>query len=437
MDTNELDELTKQAKRTLIGSWLGEYTRHNDMYPHQWGWDTPFLSLGWATFAPEKARKELRSQFEHQWPNGMVPQIIFHAGEALRYFPGPDRWQAQRYSGQDGSPTSGCIQPPTQATGALSAYQYSESGKGKEFLAWLYPRLLQWHRYLYRERCPDDDGLVYVRHPWETGLDNLPDWDAPLERIDLDDRAVPPYRRQDNLHVTDEHRPPQDYYDRYTALVDLFRLNNYDEHKIRQECEFLVEDPIFNAILVRSNQALVTMAEMLDRSTDEPMRWLEQTRSGMREKLYSDDGSRFYAYDRRADELLDEHDSIVGYAPLYGDVPTDEQAEAMVERMDERSYFDEDLFAIPTTSPDDPEYNPANYWRGPVWPFTNWMMIHGLRDYDMHERAQRVETDWYELIAEHGFCENHSPETGEPVGATTFPDTAALFLERMYYENRI
>src|SRR3712207_6991915 len=46
-----------------------------------------------------------------------------------------------------------------------------------------FPRLAAWHEYLYRERDPEEEGLVYIRHPWESGMDNSPMWDEIMLRL--------------------------------------------------------------------------------------------------------------------------------------------------------------------------------------------------------------------------------------------------------------
>ncbi len=53
------------------------------------------------------------------------------------------------------------------------------------------------HRYLYDERQVNGDGLVYIRHPWESGMDNSPAWDIVLDRIDLSSAELPKYERKD------------------------------------------------------------------------------------------------------------------------------------------------------------------------------------------------------------------------------------------------
>ena len=37
------------------------------------------------------------------------------------------------------------------------------------FVREVYPRLLAWHRWFFRERDPQGEGLVCVIHPWEWG----------------------------------------------------------------------------------------------------------------------------------------------------------------------------------------------------------------------------------------------------------------------------
>jgi uroporphyrinogen-III synthase len=49
---------------------------------------------------------EVETLMAHQWPDGMVPHIVFHEKDD-GYFPGPDVWQTGRPT-----PTSGITQPP-------------------------------------------------------------------------------------------------------------------------------------------------------------------------------------------------------------------------------------------------------------------------------------------------------------------------------------
>ena len=50
------------------------------------------------------------------------------------------------------------------------------STERKKWYKSVFPQLLAYHEWLYRERDPRAEGLVVLVHPWETGLDNTPSW---------------------------------------------------------------------------------------------------------------------------------------------------------------------------------------------------------------------------------------------------------------------
>ena len=75
------------------------------LYPFQWNWDSCLTALGQRHFDEDRAWTEIETLFEHQWPDGMVPHIVFHV-EDDGYFPGPDVWRTGRPV-----KTSGITQP--------------------------------------------------------------------------------------------------------------------------------------------------------------------------------------------------------------------------------------------------------------------------------------------------------------------------------------
>jgi hypothetical protein len=87
---------------------------------------------------------------------------------------------------------SGVAQPPIHATAALRVYEPAkDTPQATAFLQWLLLRLSAWHDYLHRERDPECEGLVYTRHPWESGMDNSPMWDQIMQRLQLRPEQVP------------------------------------------------------------------------------------------------------------------------------------------------------------------------------------------------------------------------------------------------------
>src|SRR5215203_3915846 len=258
-------ELALRAEEVLRRNDMGEWTRAApDLYPHQWSWDSGFIAIGLAHLDTARAARELTSLFAHQWKNGKVPHIVFNPeAPPDSYFPGAEHWaSAGRFPDAPPAPpyTSALCQPPTHALGALRVWEVArEKGEeyaGRRFLRELYPRLLLWHRYLLTERDPEGSGLVTIYHPWESGTDNSPRFDAALAAVEVGE--LKPYERYD-LQFVDEssERPTKEEYDRYLWLVELLRNVSYEEEEIQRAHPFLVKDVLFSGILVAANEALL------------------------------------------------------------------------------------------------------------------------------------------------------------------------------------
>ena len=72
----------------------GHYTvPTKGLYPFQWNWDSCLTALGLAALDEDRAFTEIETLFAHQWPDGMVPHIVFHVMDD-GYFPGPANLQA-------------------------------------------------------------------------------------------------------------------------------------------------------------------------------------------------------------------------------------------------------------------------------------------------------------------------------------------------------
>ena len=100
---------------------------------------------------------------------------------------------------------------------------------------------MKWHEYLYNERDPFNEGLIYIRHPWESGMDNSPIWDVALGRINISEYKYS-NMRVDNKKVNSDERPTNLTYEKYLKLIEIFKENNYDESKIFKNTEFAIQD---------------------------------------------------------------------------------------------------------------------------------------------------------------------------------------------------
>mgnify|MGYP006278455547 CR=1 FL=1 len=433
--SGELRDLVEGAKEVLAGNRTGGSTRPApDLYPHQWNWDSGFIAVGYARYDQEKARRELDRLFAAQWSNGMLPQIVFDPDALGGYFPEPDFWQAER------SPhaprehlTSGITMPPIHAVAARRIVHFArDRNEVLEWLEGIYPRLVALHDYLYRERDAEKEGLVYIRHPWESGLDNSPVWHTALERIDLDAGEIPEYERKDlSKGIPPEQRPTDDEYDRYVYLVDLFRRLEYDEDAIRRESPFLCQDPLFNAILARAGEDLAALGEILGRDVEELRERTAATNRAMNEKMWHEEHAAYDVFDLVAGEPIGTI-TAAGFMPLLSGAPDRQMAGQIFEMLDSNAFcpmHDGNCFSIPNYNVDGDFFDPDNYWRGPVWVNVNWLLRHGLERYGFQEKADTVREDVIELVRRWGFREYYDPFQGTGYGTGDFSWTAALFID--------
>ncbi|MDY6988628.1 MAG: DUF547 domain-containing protein [Thermodesulfobacteriota bacterium] len=433
-----------KAKDILDGNWTGSYTKPApSLYPHQWNWDSGFIAMGRSHYDTRRAILEIETLFDAQWQNGMVPQIVFNPDALGGYFPEPDFWQTERCSKvPPGKLTSGITMPPVHAIAVEKIYRNARRPRTVlPFLERIYPKLLSLHRYLYRERDPKQEGLVYIRHPWESGIDNSPTWDDPLRKISVDRAALPPYQRKDLEHGIDPGTRPTDAdYDRYVHLVDLFRQCDYDEAKIRETCPFLIQDPLFNAVLCRANESLAEIAGIINESPELPISWAKKTAGAIREKLWHGEHQIFDAFDLVANEPI-EVDTAAGFLPLYAGAASREQAELIYQRLDSTSFCalqQGNCFTVPNYDTQKEGFARSNYWRGPVWININWMLAHGLRRYGYTLKADSLQKDLLQLPLRFGFYEYFDSFEGTGYGSDNFGWTAALFIDLVhdFYEGK-
>jgi len=423
--------LARAGLAILDANWLGHATRASSrLYPHQWSWDAACIAIAYSHYDQERAETELRSLFEGQWRNGLLPHIRFTEG--ARYFPGPEFWQTERSPDAPVRPrTSGIVQPPVHATAAWEIFRNaSDRGRAERFLRELLPGLAAWHEYLYRERTRDGEGLVEIWHPWEAGTDNSPLWDDALARIEPAQEEIPEYRRVDTEVVDSSQRPTNAEYDRYAYLVSCYRDVGYDQARIRAECPFAIQDVLFNAILVRADEDLASIALVLGEDPQPHERRAELTRSSLDAKLWSEADGLYLDFDVRVDAHVPAR-AWGGLAPLYAGV-SPERARRLLATVHEFSVDLDGGWAVASVAADDPAFDPARYWRGPVWPMISWVVYRGLLRHGYEEEATQLRAAQLALARAGGFWEHYNARTGEGQGTEALSWTAAIVIDLLF-----
>ncbi len=418
-----ISDLDARARQVLEGNDRGGYTVPTaGLYPYQWNWDSVFAALGFATFDEHRAWREIETLFEAQWPNGMVPHIIFR-GHDPDYFPGPEEW------GTDGLgltwPSSGISQPPVAASAIRWIRERStDPDAADNRLRALNPRLNAWHRWWHDARDPDRLGIMVVSHPWESGRDNLPDWDEPGQAIDTS--GVGGYRRRDTAHVDPHMRPNQDDYDRYMALVYFGRDRQWDQARIAAESPFWVADVGVTSILLRAERDLLALARSLGetdiaRQTGERLSRME---AGY-ERFWSQQAGAYASLDLRT-QVHATHANAATLLCFYAGAGNNERRRQMVDLV--RRWADDVTYLTPSFDPASPLFEPLRYWRGPVWATINCLIGIGLDETGHTDLANRIRNDTARLIEKAGFAEYYSAVDGQGAGGGAFSWTAAVWL---------
>lgn len=435
MDKNEI---VGKAKEILKQNDRGLYTIPADgLYPHQWLWDSCFITLGLRHIDIERAKIEILSILRGQWKNGMVPHIIFTPGlKQYRSIHGV--WQSwiSPYA-PDNMSTSGITQPPMLAEAIVQIGEKLHIIEKRSWYKQVFPNLLSYHQWLYKERDPHHEGLVLQIHPWETGLDNTPPWMGELHEhlfpwwirilqqsgaerfvglLRRDTRYVPYKQRATNIDSM--------------ALYDVqrrLRRKAYDIDRILDHGLFAIEDLAFNCILVRANEHLIDIAKSIRAEVpDELIDSMKMTASAI-EQLWDPYAESYYPRDFVTHRLL-KYDSIETLMPLYAGCISKDKAELLVKKLENEHLFGPS-YPVPSVPLNSPWFDQQRYWQGPSWLNTNWLIANGLERYGYKDHAKALIESSVEMVASSGFSEYFNPINGEALGAPNFSWTASVILD--------
>ncbi len=430
-------ELWNSAASVLDINWSDDHmVPSRRLYPHQWSWDAAFIAIGLAYVNPTRAWRDLRSLFEAQWPDGRVPHIVFDRATAeADYFPGPGFWDVPGYAGRPARGSTGLVQPPLHAVAAWEVYRRSASHgtaaawAARSELAWLYPRLVAQQEYLTGCRDVGGGGLASIVHPWESGLDNSPAWDAALAGVPVDLSLLQRHRRRDTEVADEAHRPTDVDYARYIHLVQSYRDGRYDDTALADH-PFLVECPSFNAILAAAEHALVRIAEVVGVNPAPHRERARLITTALVTRLWDPRTGTFRARDLRTSTMSPAR-CISGLVPLILPGLPGEHAAAIMAQAGSPRFGLPGRTGLPVPSYDRTaaDFDPLRYWRGPTWINVNWLLRRGMLTHGYRDEAEDMRAAMLALIHRSGHFEYYHPDTGEGIGAPAFSWTAALALD--------
>jgi len=400
-----MNELKKKATKVLENNWKGCFSIPcKDLYPFQWNWDSGFIAVGFAHFDMVKAEQEITTLLDAQWQNGFLPHIIFHT-ETDSYFPGPDFHKSDLHPQSSKKyKTTGITQPPVTGFVLQEIYKISNDKKATlNFIKKVIDKVYDNHDYFYKNRDPKNEGLVYIYHNWESGTDNSPIWDDIWETMNSPEYT---FERRDTTHVDASERPSKREYDHYLHIIEIAKNNNYNDEKIAELSPFLVQDPLFNTMLIKSNQSLLDLYQLIGGNQNkiaQLQRWQDKAIETFNEKLFDKELGAYIHYDLRNERPL-RFISSSSFSPIFAKIPSKERAKIVVKTMMDK-FGNENQYLCASFDPTSERFSPKKYWRGPVWVNLNWILYKGLKEYGFSDIAKRIKEDTIEIIEKNGFYE--------------------------------
>lgn len=172
------------------------------------------------------------------------------------------------------------------------------------------------------------------------------------------------------------------------------------------------------SLYIADCKALAGLAEILDKPEDSrELKDRADKYSASLGKLWDEENGIYRDLDLTSGEFS-SHLAPTSFYPLIADVPSQEQAERMIDGffMNPDEFYGE--FMIPSISRSDPAFEDNNYWRGRIWAPMNFLVYLGLRNYDLPEARALLAEKSYQLLMKEWtqkshIYENYNAMTGE------------------------
>jgi len=385
----------------------------------QWLWDSGWHQLVWSHRNVENSINDLRTLLQFQQANGFIPEMIYWGVKSKLGILKDKLWgyskkvlkdtkSGKRYKGVFWTDIS---QMPMLAYSLRAIWDATQD---RNLLTEFLPKLIKYQEWWANERDPDNDGLISIIHPWESGLDASPIYDPALGFFS---------------YPFNEIR----YYSQFIKLLLLYKWRaRWNIKKILRRGWFNVEDIGVCSVYADAWGVLNKLAENLDNKLAKQCYQMNKYYSEMIiEKAWDEKKKQFVSfYHQKGVEKVSTPETIQSLFPLLLDSLPKEIQEILVEKIQDPHKFGLP-YPVPTAPKTNPAFNPLDstlMWRGPSWGCTNWIILEGLIKHNYFDLANNILDKWLEMYKKFGISEYHNPLTGEMEGqeglgmATTIVD---------------
>lgn len=340
-------------------------------YVGQWIWDTMFVVdlLSMLTDKKELIREIFQNywDFQDRW-NEIVPSYARDMiTVAIKTFP----QEVRQFS-----------QIPILAWGLERVYQRNGD---KELLKQCLPRLEKWHDWYWRERDVTNIGMVTV-----------------------------------GAYSGDVQHARWETFD-YECNMDDLKLQKHPTRKGENEGAWYGNIWVTGntSYLVMGEKSLARLAEASGNLEMAARRrsFIDKAEKAMREYMWDEEAGTFLSVNKETMKKVPVA-TISSWMPLAAGVPTKEMAGRMAEVLASGSW--QTPLPVPTVDRNDPRWKSNAFWRGDVWPPTNYQIASGLAAYGHTSLAASIADKTVEYAIKNGLSEHYDSVTGQPLGVKDY-----------------
>ncbi len=346
-------------------------------YRGQWIWDTMFV-VDLLSILPGKEQL-IRDIFQNYWDfqdrwNEIVPEYAHDMITAtIKTFP----QDLRQFS-----------QIPILAWGLERVYKRNGD---KKLLERCLPRLEKWHNWYWRERDVTDMGMVTVGS--YTGDVQHARWETFDYECNMDDLKL-------------EKHPTRKGENEGAWYGDIWVTGN-------------------TSYLIMGEKSLVRLAEAVGDTEMAARRktFIDKAVKAMRDHMWDEEAGTFLSVKKETMEKIPVA-TISSWVPLAAGVPTKKMARRMAEVLSTDSWMTP--LPVPTVDRKDPRWKSRDFWRGDVWPSTNYQIASGLADYGHTELAAIIADKTVENAIKNGISEHYDSVSGKPLGIPDYCMSATI-----------
>ncbi len=384
-------------------------------YPFQWFWDSAFHAIALLHVDPELAKQEVRCLLQGAQPDGFIPHMLLWEKSAHDA-------ALREYSITLAHPYyTATIQPPVIARAVARIF---ETTGDVAFVREVLPPILRFFRWLRAYRDPDDDALIAIIQPDESGLDASPKYDRWMGVSgDVPAETLPQLQRS------------------MQRLFDAYAPHRADPGHLPALDVFLWEDVMVNVIYtdgLRALGGLCRAAGFPEAEAREFERRGWRALNALHRKCWDERAGAFWDLAGLSEEPV----RVLTFSSLFPLVLPDldpSVAKRLVEDhiLNEREFWLP--YPIPSVAASEPSFDPGwatrTTWRGPTWINVNWYLYHGLRAHGYADVASELAERTFAMVAKSGVREFYDPRTADGQGAVDF-GWSCLVLDLIAAEGR-